>query len=388
MDNNLKDEKKISVDKAVKIGILSVLLSILITFLITVFIFYKNHKYLFLMSEAEKLIDEYFYTDDVDKQKLIDNAMLGYVSGLEDKYSRYQNLSLTEERQDSQAGVTIGIGITITNSEDGFIKIVSLNDNSPASIAGLKADDIIIAIDSCNVNEVGYNESIEKIKTKEENSNVVLSVNRDGVISDFVVKVEKIDVITVEGDMKDNEIGYIHISQFNDNTPNQLEQVYSSLKDQGVKGIIFDLRNNGGGLVSSVERCLDPFLPEGDIAVAEYKNGKEEVIVKSDAKMDNIPAVILINSSSASGAELFSAAMRDFRNTKLIGVTSYGKGVMQNTFLLSDKSTIVLTVAKYRTTKSECYHGVGLIPDYMVENEDDQDKQFEKAMEIIKNEIS
>ncbi|MBE6854008.1 MAG: carboxyl-terminal protease, partial [Ruminococcus sp.] len=139
---------------------------------------------------------------------------------------------------------------------------------------------------------------------------------------------------------------------------------------------------------SSVEKCLDPLLPEGDIAVAVFKDKTEEVIVTSDSEETDIPMAVLINGVSASGAELFAAALRDFKGAVLVGTTSYGKGIMQDTFELSDKSTVVLTVAEYRTTRSECYHGVGLVPDHVTEAEgEDSDVQLEKAIEVLKGKI-
>lgn len=342
-----------------------------------------------LMAETENYIDRYYYFEDMDKSEMINSAIGGFVSGLGDKYSRYQSLQLTAERNDTQAGLMTGIGITVMLQEDGYIRIEEIKKGTPAEKSGLAVGDIIKAIDSNDVAKTGYEESINYIKTGEENSELVLTISRNGVLSDIKVKREKIEVITSEGKMLEDSIGYISITQFNDKTPEQVKNNFDTLVSEGAKGIIFDVRNNGGGLVSAVEKCLDPLIPEGDIAVAVYKDKKEEVIVKSDAEETDIPMVVLMNGNSASGAELFAASLRDFKNTELIGTTSYGKGIMQETFKLSDGSTVVLTVAAYKTTKSECYHGIGLIPDYEVENgESDKDDQLEKAVEVIKKKMN
>ncbi|MBP1592113.1 MAG: carboxyl-terminal protease, partial [Oscillospiraceae bacterium] len=201
------------------------------------------------------------------------------------------------------------------------------------------------------------------------------------------VKREKIDIITATSEMIDN-IGLIKISQFNDKTPEQVKSCFDDCVGKGAKGIIFDVRNNGGGLVTAVEKCLNPLLPEGKIAVAIYKDGKEETIVTSDAEETDMPMTVLMNGNSASGAELFAASLRDFKGAELVGETSFGKGIMQDTFSLSNGSTVVLTVAEYKTTKSECYHGIGLKPDYEVlPGDGGEDVQLSKALEVIKNKI-
>lgn len=350
--------------------------------------YYNTYKKYALLTEAEYYVDKYFYYDGVDKKKLIDSSIGGFVEGLEDKYSRYQSIELTAERTEVQTGQQVGIGVTVSPSEDGYMIIEEVRDNTPASKAGLKVKDIIIALDSNDVAQTGYYESVDYIKNGENNSELVMKIKRDGVTSDIIVKREKIDVITAEGKMLDDSVGYISISQFNDKTPEQLHANFQKLVSEGAKGIVFDVRNNGGGLVSSVEKCLDPLLPEGDIAVAVFKDKTEEVIVTSDSEETDIPMAVLINGVSASGAELFAAALRDFKEAVLVGTTSYGKGIMQDTFELSDKSTVVLTVAEYRTTRSECYHGVGLVPDHVTEAEgEDSDVQLEKAIEVLKGKI-
>ncbi len=351
--------------------------------------YFKSFKEFRLLAEAEEIVDKHFYYSVEDRDKLTDSAVGGYIGALDDRYSRYQSVKETVERNDTHAGLKVGIGITVMPLEDGFIKIVEVSANSPSEKAGIKAGDIILKIDGNDVKETGYNESVDYIRNGEENSVVKITVKRDGEIKDIDVKREKIEVITASGEMTEPDIGYIAISQFNDKTPEQLRKTYEELAASGAKGIVFDLRNNGGGLVTSVQGCLDPLLPEGDIAVAVYRDGKEEVIVTSDSESSDIPAVVLINGKSASGAELFAASMRDFRSCELIGETSFGKGIMQDTFSLSNGSTVVLTVAEYRTTRSECYHGKGIVPDYEVADDDaERDLQYEKAVEVLKKKFN
>lgn len=347
----------------------------------------KKLKEFQLLAEAENIIAKHFYYDASDSEKLIDSAVGGYVSALEDPYSRYQSIKQTEERSESHSGLKTGVGITVLNREDGYMEVVEVNPKTPAEKAGMQSGDIIKKLDGRDVKDMGYEEAVNVIKTGEVDSVIRITVEREGNIIDFDVKREKIDIITATSEMIDN-IGLIKISQFNDKTPEQVKSCFDDCVGKGAKGIIFDVRNNGGGLVTAVEKCLDPLLPEGKIAVAIYKDGKEETIVSSDAEETDMPMTVLMNGNSASGAELFAASLRDFKGAELVGETSYGKGIMQDTFSLSNGSTVVLTVAEYKTTKSECYHGIGLKPDYEVlPGDGGEDVQLSKALEVIKNKI-
>jgi len=364
------------------------MLTFSLTYSATKYRYYKDFKEYELLAEAENVVNKNFFYDASDKEKLVDSAVGGYISGLEDKYSRYQSIKETEERNDTHAGLKVGIGITITPTEDGYMEVVEVGPDSPAYKGGIRTADIIKALDGNDVKETGYNESVNYIKDGEADTTVIITAERNGEKMEFTVKREKIEIITASSVMVDN-IGHISITQFNDKTPEQMKKCFDECISQGAEGIVFDVRNNGGGLVTAVEGCLDPLIPEGNIAVAVYKNGKEEVIVKSDPEETDIPMVVLINEKSASGAELFAASLRDFKGAELIGKTSYGKGIMQDTFNLSNGSTVVLTVAEYKTTKSECYHGIGLVPDYETDDTDpEKDLQLEKAIETLKKKIN
>ncbi|MCQ2464154.1 MAG: S41 family peptidase [Oscillospiraceae bacterium] len=350
--------------------------------------YYNNYKEYMLLAEAENIVTKNFYYDSSDREKLVDSAVGGYISGLNDRYSRYQSIKQTEERNDTHAGLKVGIGITVSLMDDGYMEVIEVGDNSPASKAGIKVSDIIRKVDGNDVSETGYNESVDYIRNGEENSIVVITVDRNGTESDIEVKREKIEIITASCEMADDRIGHISITQFNDKTPEQTRKCFEECLEKGAEGIIFDVRNNGGGLVTAVEECLDPLIPEGDIAVAVYRDGEETVIVRSDAEETDVPMAVLVNENSASGAELFAACLRDFKGAELIGKTTFGKGIMQDTFSLSNGSSVVLTVAEYKTTKSECYHEKGLVPDIEAEQGTDEDTQLKAALECIKKKIN
>lgn len=371
-----------------------VMISIIVTFTVTLLgvnTFYRSKlKDIMEILEVDNCIEKYFYKEVDNKDEMIDLALTGYVSGLNDRYSRYQNLKQTESSEQSHSGIRTGIGITVECIEEtGYMKVNEVNPGSPAEKAGLKKNDIIKSIEGNDIKEIGFNESFDIIQSKTPGTKISMHIERDGKESDISLTVEEIDIVSVTGKMLENKIGCIKIDVFNDKTPDQLKKQWDELSFEGARGIIFDIRDNGGGLVTSVEKCLDPLLPEGDIACAVYRDGQKETIVKSDSNETDMPMVVLMNNRSASGAELFAAALRDYKDVSLVGTQSYGKGVMQDTFMLKNNNSVVLTVAQYKTMKSECYDGIGLEPDIKAEEDEnsEKDSQLEAACKELENKI-
>ena len=279
-----------------------------------------------------------------------------------------------------------GLGITVKKDDSGYIKVTEIMPDSPASESDIKIDDLIVSVNGNDVLETGFEKSME-IMSEKDNTEVSIIVRRDGVDKTYKLTRRPIEMVTVTGEMLDNYIGYIKISGFKQNTPQQFNDALDEIIQNGAKGIIFDLRENGGGLVDALEDCLDPLLPEGTIATAEYSDGNSKTIVYSDKSEINIPMVVIVNEHTASAAELFAASLKDFGKADIVGETTYGKGVMQSTIELSNGGAVVLTIAKYKTTISECYDGIGITPDYIVQNEDNDDKQYNKALEVITQKI-
>lgn len=337
--------------------------------------------------QAETFVESSFYTE-YDEEKLLDGAISGYISRLDDKYSRYESSEEYNKAQIKDAGQSVGIGITIKLLDDGYIEVQEVNDNTPAEKAGIKVGDVIKSIDGNDVAETGYEESISLIKDGEDNTTVTLSILRDSETLDISVSRTIMDVDTAIGKMLDDNIGYIQISHFYTNTSDQFNKVYQELVSQGAKAFIFDLRNNTGGYTTSVQGCLNDLVPKGNIAEATYKNGSTKTIIKSDSEETiSVPSVILTNGMTASAGEIFSSAMRELEGSILVGENTYGKGVMQVTQPLSNGGAVILTVATYNIVGKECYHGVGLAPDYEVvlSEEDTEDTQLNKAIEVISN---
>lgn len=345
------------------------------------------------LKEVSDCIDENYYTD-ADEENVKNGLLKGYVSGLDDKYSKYMTADEYSQFTDTESGNSTGIGITVSKTEDGYIKVEEIAEEGPAAKENIKVGDVIISVEGDDVSELGYEEAINRIKG-EDGTKVSLSLLRKNNQIEVTALRKTYEVKSVYYQMMNENVGYIRITGFRTATINQFSDAFAELEKSGAKKFIFDVRNNGGGLLSALQEIIDPLLPEGDIATANYKGGKVETVIKSDSQYIDVPAVVLVNENTASAAELFSCSLRDFTGAKLVGTQTYGKGVMQNTYKLSSGGAVTLTVATYQTTKSECYNGVGLIPDNVVEsNENDdiksadpeKDAQLSEALSIIQNE--
>lgn len=311
------------------------------------------------LAELSEYVDENYY-QETDEDTLMDGALKGYVAGLGDPYSVF----LTEDEyggwKEKESGTAVGIGVTVQSAEEGLY-IVEVTSGSPAETAGIQAGDTITAVDGELVTDLGYNEAVAHVKG-EIGTDVVLTVQREGEELEITVTRGEIVTISAEGQMLDENIGYVHISAFRENTFDQYSKVLNELLEAGAEGIIFDVRNNGGGLLSALEDVLDPLLPEGNIAIASYGDGTVKTIVESDSEELDIPMIVLVNGGTASAGELFAASLRDFGKASLVGETTFGKGIMQDTRTVAG-GAVTLTVAAYQTVKGECYHEIGVTPD-------------------------
>ena len=343
----------------------------------------KSKKYSSLQT-IDSYIREHYY-GDIDEELLSDGILKGYVSGLGDPYSRYLTAEEYQNELSEKSGALVGLGLTLTEDESGYIRIVDIMDESPVLESGLSAGDIITFVDGNDVLLEGFEASMEALKGQ-EGTDITITVRRDGIDKDYRFTRRSLEIHTVEGEMLNDYVGYIKISSFKENTPQQFKDVLERLNSNGAKAFVFDVRDNGGGLVTALEECIDPLLPEGVVATAEYKDGHSETLVYSDESELTLPMAVIVNENTASAAELFAAALRDFEKAQLVGVQTYGKGVMQVTSEFSDGGAVVLTVAEYKTSKSECYNEVGLVPEYITENDDDEavDEQYNKAIEVVK----
>lgn len=367
-----------------------------VTFIVTSFFSLQsfNRKVADVREKSKKYqqledIDNYVrenYLHDIDEEELSSGMLKGYINGLGDKYSEYLTPGEYQEMLAEDSGKVIGLGITVSEDSSGYIKVSSIMSDSPVAKSIIEAGDIIVAVNGKDVLKEGADNAINAINN---GSDVEITIRRDGKNIPLEFTRQTFEITSVTSSMLDNYIGYIKISSFKENTPDQFSTELEHLTMNGAKAVIFDLRDNGGGLAESLEKCLDPLLPEGVIALEKYRDGHTETLIYSDESELDIPFTVIVNGNTASAAELFSACLRDFKSSPIVGEQTYGKGVIQSYKPFDDGSAVYLTIAEYQTSLSECFDGTGITPDYIAlksENESD-DYQLDKAIEITMQNI-
>lgn len=393
--------KKISIGITISIAFITAAITMILTWYLSQQNF--NSKITNLKERAEKYSQlENFdtivrsnFNGTIDETALLDAIFNGYVSGLDDRYARYYTAEEYQSRLLEDSGELFGIGVTVSQDESGYIRIVGVNEDSPAKSSGIEIGDLIIAVGGNDVLETGYSASIDSIAKGEEGSEIELLINRGGDELTITVTHRTMEITSVTGQMLDGNIAYIKIDSFNEKTGTQFSQVLYKLLNDGAERIIFDVRNNGGGLVSAVDEVLEDILPKGEVAFATYNDGEQvSIVTMENDNQITIPMVVLVNNSTASGGELFAQSLRDFASVPLVGVTTYGKGVMQTTYELEGGGAVTITVATYQTTKTDCYDGIGIAPDFEVELSEEaqsyiegvdveNDFQLIKAIEVV-----
>ena len=380
-------KKQISLSTAIAIAVLTATVTFILTLIFSRVVFHRE------LAQIEKLGDKFerlneldetvereFYTD-IPEDDVIDGMLAGYISGLGDQYSVYRSEKELSAYHDTTAGIYTGIGISVQMQDDKRILITSVTEGGSAEQAGIQAGDYLLEVEGIDASE-HYEDAINAVKG-EVDTYVQLRIKKgdSGIEQSLSVKRAHIDEITVYSEMLENQIGYIRISKFRTVSAEQFESARQELLDQGAKGFIFDVRNNGGGVLSALEKMVDPMLPEGDLAFAYDKAGNATTILHSDKNEMQMPYIVLVNGSSASASELFACVMRDYGGAKLVGTQTFGKGIMQTTFQLSGGG-VTLTTATYATGKTPCYHGVGLTPDIISELSEDakEDTQLQDAL--------
>ncbi len=318
-------------------------------------------------------IDEYlreYYIGELDEEKLSQAlaAALLYASG--DAYAYYFTPEEYAEESMSYQGNAVGIGILVTYREDGYIDILRVFEDAPASEAGLQSGDVIIAVGGKDVAEMGYNDSTAAIQG-EPGTQVTVTVRRGEELLDFTATRAKYTQQTVDGHMyKDGatskKIGVVQIYSFNESTTEQFKKEVKALIEQGAEGLVFDVRDNPGGTLDSVVAMLDFLLPEGKIVRITDKHGNEVQAYTSDASCIDLPMAVLTNGSSASAAELFTSALKDYEKAVSVGTKTFGKGTMQIMLPLPDGSAFKFSYMYYSPPFSENYHGVGISPEIEV----------------------
>lgn len=341
----------------------------------------------------EQLIDNK-YLGEVDEEELQSGIYEGYINGLEDPYSVYYDKEATKSLMESTSGEYDGIGAVMSqNRETGVITFAQIYENSPAEKAGFQAEDILYKVGDSEVSGRDLSEVVSDIKG-ERGTEVTLTVLRGTEAKEltFTAVRETIEYPTVESEMLEDGLGYVRIAEFDTVTYNQYKEAFAELDAQGMKGLIVDLRSNPGGSLGTVCDILDELLPEGLIVYTEDKNGKRQEFSSDEENKLEIPMTVLVNGYSASASEIFAGAVQDYGLGQIVGTKTYGKGVVQQIFDLSDGTCVKLTISEYFTPKGRSINEKGIIPDVEVEYEADEnnpeaDNQLDQAVEILKEEI-
>ncbi len=340
-------------------------------------------------------LDTYYralYVGQIDEERLSYYLMSGYIQGIGDKYGEYYTADDLQSFMDQAYGKMYGIGVTAVYSpEHDAIEILSVTEGSPADKAGMLVGDIIICVEGERVSRDNYYASINKIKG-DKGTRVNLTIWRNGEeIKLSAIRDEiKITSVSYHKYALDSKIGVVRISEFNESTTEQFKDALDALKADGVTSIVFDMRNNPGGTLGSVIDMLDYLLPEGDLCYVYGPDGTREATYKSDASQfdADIKMAVLINENTASAAELFTSALRDYNRATIVGVTSYGKGSMQTTYQLPNGEGIKLSTNTYNPPCDVNYNGVGITPDMVVElDEALKDKSFYKITDEEDNQL-
>lgn len=389
---NRKKNRKNEMRKSYFAGMISMLAIVMIVLVGTTFLWpgssadHPGGFWSWRKTAAIKAMISQLYAGDVDDTELSNAMYKGMISGLGDKYSTYYTKEEYEAIKTAQEGYYQGIGVTVTLDGDK-LQVTGVQDDTPAAKAGIQADDRIVKIDGQTLEGLSLNDAVGLLKNS-ENDTVTLSIEREGEadLIETEVEKEKLAAIVADGKMLDDKIGYLAISEFTGLTSEQFQKAYQSLQDQGMERLIIDLRGNPGGLVTAVCDTLRQILPEGLIVYTEDTNGKREEYTCDGDTPISIPLVVLVNENTASAAEIFTGAVKDYGIGTIVGTTTFGKGIVQNTFQLSDVSVVKLTIAHYYTPLGNDIHKVGITPDVEVELPDDatSDVQLEKALEVVK----
>lgn len=346
-------------------------------------------------SIIKQYIDKYFM-EDVDNDILTEGMYKGMLESLNDPYSVYYTKDEVESLKQSSEGEYVGLGISVTqNNETKVITVTKVYDDSPAKDAGIESGDTIYSINDNVLTDETLDELLVDIKG-EEGKEVKMQLKRGEETIDADMKLREVLIDVVSYEMLEDNIGYIIIDQFTGTSAEQVEEAINDLKSQGMERIIVDLRDNPGGQLECIQAILNYFLPKDKLLLySETKDGEQEkYYTENDGLITDMPLCVLVNENSASASEVFAGVVKCYDRGKLVGTKTFGKGIMQSTFGLSDGTAIKLTIGKYYLPDDSNIHGIGIEPDYEVKLPEDvtnvwalkhpDDPQLTKAIEVVK----
>lgn len=377
--------------KAIVYGVILVIVTALLTSTFQIAIgnrvvvskeMYEGYKKYNKMMALEGAVKEDFYQKPSD-EKLVNGAIKGMFSGLDDPYSQYYTVEEFERLKEQTSGSFVGIGVYLSpQSEDDLITIIAPIEGSPAEKAGVKAGDKILKVDGKAVSAKNSDEAISLIKGK-KGTEVELTIKRGEQLLDLKVKRDEIVSKTVKEEVLDDNIGYIKITSFSEHTYKEFESAMNRLKEKNIKGLVIDLRDNPGGLLNVCKDIADYLIGEGTIVYTKDNKGNTEYL-KSDKNKLDLPMAVLTNEGSASASEILTGAIIDNEAGISVGTTTFGKGLVQSVRELKDGTGYKLTTAQYFTPNGDYINGKGIKPTI---EEKDPEKQLDVAKDWIKGKI-
>ena len=343
----------------------------------------------------DNVVKKFYFEEDIDTSKMYENMYKAIIDSLGDKYAEYYTAEELDEMFMSSEGIYYGIGsYVMMDEETGYPILTKIFKDSPAARAGLLDNDIIYAVNGESLFGYKLDDAVALIRGP-ENTTVDLTVYREGAPDYIEVTVTrgKVESPTVEYEMKEDGIGYLQITEFDEVTTDQFIKAYNSLYEQGMKAMILDLRSNGGGNLDTVLNIGEQMLPKGIITYTEDKQGKRDEYKCRGKNVISIPLVVLTNEYTASASELLTGALHDYGLATVIGTNTYGKGIVQTIYPLSDGSGIKITTSRYYTPNGVCIHGEGIAPDIELEYDSELyatekiDNQLVYAIDFLKEKL-
>ena len=345
-----------------------------------------------ISSELEKkldsmkaMIDTYFLFDKSEAD-FETGILKGYMDALGDPYTVYYSPEEFDELMESTSGRYSGIGVVVQQNTNGFITVVRPYLTGPGYAAGIRTDDIIYKVNGEEVTGQDLSLVVTRIKG-EAGTTVDLQIYRPstGEYIDMTVERAEMEIETITYEMLVDNIGYIAMTSFDEVTYDQFMKAYNDLKGQGMQALIVDIRDNGGGLLSSVTDILDDLLPAGVLTYTEDRDGNREYYRSAASASLDVPTVVLVNGYSASASEIFTGVMKEYGAATIVGTKTFGKGIVQVILALGDGSAVKITSSRYFLPSGVCIHGEGIEPDVVIEADPDteEDDQLMKAIEIL-----
>ena len=340
------------------------------------------------LNALNSVLSNKFYFDQADEEKSADSIYKAYLSSYDDKYTVYYTADEYKKLMESTSGKFYGVGALCSINESGGVMVLAAFEDGPAYKAGVSGGDVVIKVDDTDITGMDLSSAVALIKG-DKGTQVNLTIVRDDKTYVFSIIRDEIITKTVDYKMMENSIGYIQISQFDEVTTEQFKEALTDLNNQGLKGLIVDIRSNPGGLLNVVVDIVDEIIPKGLIVYTDDVNGNRKEYNGSSDNEITVPMAVLVDGNSASAAEIFAGAVQDYGKGKIIGTQTFGKGIVQTIQPLTDGSAIKYTIAQYYTPKGQVIQGNGVTPNMVVELPKDatEDLQLDAALEYVKGEL-